>query len=112
MPDAIPREIRHYVAEDKKVPFQRWMDGLKGQEIFRRILKRLDQVEDGNLGDNHHIQEGVWELRIFDRGAHRVYYGEDKEGDTQLVILLMGGRKDTQQSDIAKAVEYWRDYNA
>jgi putative component of toxin-antitoxin plasmid stabilization module len=37
-----------------------------------------------------------------------VYFGEDGA----FVILLTGGHKGSQTSDIAKAKEYWRDYNA
>jgi putative addiction module killer protein len=37
-----------------------------------------------------------------------LYYAWD--GDA-LVLLLYGGNKSTQSSDIAKAREFWRDYH-
>ncbi len=41
--------------------------------------------------------------------GYRVYFS--KEGD-RLVILLGGGTKKRQQSDIRKAQDLWRDYKA
>jgi putative addiction module killer protein len=39
--------------------------------------------------------------------GNRVYFGEDKGA---LVVLLCGGDKSTQEQDIKKAQEYWKDY--
>ncbi len=84
------------------------MDGLRDIRVSGIIWNRLDRVEIGNLGDHGSVGEGVFELR-FDFGpGYRVYYGED--GDT--VVLLLGGKKRSQSQDVAKAKEYWRDYNA
>ncbi len=52
--------------------------------------------------------DGVWELRIDFGPGYRIYYGED--GDT--VLLLAGGTKRSQQTDIVKAKKRWKDYNA
>jgi putative addiction module killer protein len=111
-----PRELRNYVAPNGKEPFTVWMSTVRGQEIYRRVIKRLDRVEDGNLGDFSPVGDGVWELRFFDNSAHRVYYGEDAEirekKTIDLIILLLGGNKATQVADIATAKDYWDDYNA
>lgn len=40
--------------------------------------------------------------------GYRVYFGEDEAS----IILLIGGDKSSQASDIKRAKEYWRDYNA
>jgi putative addiction module killer protein len=50
---------------------------------------------------------GVWELRIDYGPGYRVYYA--MVGQT-CVLLLCGGDKRKQASDIAKAIEYLRDY--
>jgi putative addiction module killer protein len=39
--------------------------------------------------------------------GYRVYFGEEGE---QIVILLSGGTKQRQQSDIRLALERWEDY--
>jgi len=37
----------------------------------------------------------------------RVYFAEDGE---KIILLLLGGDKKSQSSDIQKAKEYWRNY--
>ena len=50
---------------------------------------------------------GVYE-RVIDFGpGYRIYFGKD--GD-KLVILLAGGAKKRQDTDITKAKERWQDY--
>jgi putative addiction module killer protein len=106
--EAKHREIRVYQTEDSQEPFWKWLDRLGDQEAFNRILKRIDRVETGNLGEWDSVGEGVFELVLDFGPGYRVYFGQD--GD--LVVLLLGGIKKTQERDISKAKEYWRDYNA
>ena len=54
----------------------------------------------GNFGDVAPVGEGVSELRIFYGPGYRVYFIQKA---SVLVILLSGGDKSSQQSDIAKA---------
>ncbi len=106
--EARPREIRIYETADGRKPFADWVDRLRGLQIHGKILTRLDRVQKGNFGDCRAVGEGLAELRIDFGPGYRVYFGRD--GDQ--VVLLAGGTKGTQASDIAKAKEYWRDYNA
>ncbi|MFT5225824.1 MAG: putative addiction module killer protein [Gammaproteobacteria bacterium] len=57
------------------------------------------------FGDSAPIGEGVSELRIFYGPGYRVYYVQ--RGNV-VVILLSGGDKSTQQTDIVKAKEIAR----
>ena len=75
----------------------------------QRVRTRLARIRLGNFGDHKAVGEGVSEIRIDYGPAYRVYFGRD--GD-EVVILLVGGDKRTQDSDIAKAKEYWADYKA
>lgn len=63
----------------------------------------------GNFGDCKPIAEGVFELRLNFGSGYRIYYGQ--EGD-QIVLLLCGGNKVSQDRDILKALAYWKDYLA
>jgi putative addiction module killer protein len=54
------------------------------------------------------VGEGVHEFVIDFGPGYRVYFGEDGEK----VVLLGGGDKSTQPSDITKAKRRWSDYNA
>ena len=71
------------------------------------IQRRIDRIVNENFGDHKFCQQGVWELRIDFGPGYRVYYAQ--EGDC-LVILLGGGSKGRQSSDIKKAVNIWLDY--
>lgn len=72
-------------------------------------MVRLDRVEEGNFGDHGPVGEGVSELRFHPGTGHRVYYGQIGR---DIVILLAGGPKSSQESDIKLAKEYWRKCNA
>jgi putative addiction module killer protein len=49
----------------------------------------------------------VWELRIDVGPGYRVYYAI---AGAQVVLLLCGGDKRTQDADIDRACEYWLDW--
>ncbi len=51
--------------------------------------------------------EGISELRIFFRPGYRVYFGEN--GD-DIVILLCGRDKSSQDQNIQLAKAYWQEY--
>jgi putative addiction module killer protein len=107
--EATPRELLLYETEDGRVPFSEWMDSLEGQPIYGTIMARLERVELGNLGDHHSAGGGVSELVIDVGPGYRIYFGQDGKS---LIILLIGGRKGSQRSDIEAAQGYWRNYNA
>jgi putative addiction module killer protein len=71
------------------------------------VLKRLDRVSLGNLGDYRSVGGGVYELRIDYGSGYRVYFGQV---DSVVVLLLCGGDKSTQEQDIVDAKEYWKNY--
>ena len=100
-------EIRHYLTSAGTHPYQRWLDKLKDLRGRVTIQRRIDRIVNGNLGDHRFCRNGVWELRIQFGPGYRVYYG--REGET-VVVLLCGGSKRTQSTDINKAVGYWLDY--
>jgi putative addiction module killer protein len=52
---------------------------------------------------------GVSEYKIDFGPGYRIYFGQD--GST-LVILLNGGTKKTQSTDIEKAKTFWLEYKA
>ena len=70
---------------------------------------RLERIKLGNLGDFRSVGEGVCELRIDYGPGYRIYFGQI---GNIIVIILLGGDKSTQNRDIRKAIEYWRDYRS
>jgi len=74
-----------------------------------KIVKRLERVSDGNLGDSRALGKGVWEFRIDFGPGYRVYFGQI---ETTIVLLLCGPDKSTQEQDISTAKKYWREYRS
>lgn len=62
-------------------------------------------MELGNFGDHKFCRDGVWELRIDVGAGYRIYYGL---AGTKVVLLLCGGDKDSQSSDIENACDSWK----
>jgi putative addiction module killer protein len=103
------REVLIYETAEGKSPFEDWLGGLKDAVGRALVRKRINRVRLGNLGRNRSLGDGVWELKIDFGPGYRVYYGED---GPRIVVLICGGDKGSQDRDIAKAKEYWRDYLA
>jgi len=68
----------------------------------------LSRIESGNLGHSKPVGKGVQEVKISHGPGYRVYFGFD---GPVVVVLLCGGDKSKQRSDIAKAVKYWKDFS-
>ncbi|MBQ2760526.1 MAG: type II toxin-antitoxin system RelE/ParE family toxin [Mailhella sp.] len=86
--------------------FMAWISKLKDVAGKARIAARLKMAVAGNFGDHKSVGQGVMEMRIHTGPGYRVYYAQ--EGDT-VYILLIGGDKSTQDKDIKKAHELWKE---
>jgi putative addiction module killer protein len=107
--EPIARKAKNYRDAAGKSPLREWLVRKLDGRIRGRIITRIRRIEEfGNYGDCEPVGNGVYELR-FDVGpGYRVYFGID--GDE--IILLGGGDKRTQGSDIRKAWKRWEEYNA
>jgi putative addiction module killer protein len=99
-------DIRYYVASDGESPFETWFSGLDAVARAKMTVA-ITRMEQGNLSRVKSVGEGVLEYKIDFGPGYRIYFGRD--GET-LVILLTGGTKRRQQSDINSATRFWRDY--
>jgi putative addiction module killer protein len=100
-------DIREYLTNEGRSPFGVWLGGLRDVRTRARIRIRLDRVRLGNLGDYRSVGNGIYELRLAYGPGYRLYFGI---ADRTTVVLLAGGNKRTQQSDIIRAKHYWTDY--
>jgi len=80
--------------------FKDWFSDLRDQNAKRRIAQRLVRVQSGLFGDVKPIGEGVSELRIDYGPGYRIYFAQR---GAELIILLCGGDKGTQDRDIRTA---------
>lgn len=83
-----------------------WIDGLRDVQGRARILVRIERLAAGNPGDVKPVGEGVSELRIDVGPGYRVYF--TKRGQ-KLVILLAGGDKSSQATDVKTALRLARN---
>lgn len=83
-----------------------WIDGLCDLRGRARILLRIERLAAGNPGDVKPVGEGVSELRIDVGPGYRVYF--TKRG-REIVILLAGGDKSSQTTDIKTALRLARN---
>ena len=82
--------------------FDEWLSNLKDPKVKGRLVARLRKVQLGNLGDVKPVGEGVIEMREHFGPGWRIYYTQRGK---DIIILLGGGQKSTQSTDIAKAIK-------
>ena len=86
--------------------FRKWIKGLRDNRARIRIAMRIERLEQGNLGDHKSLGD-ISELRIDYGPGYRVYFMQDGK---EIIILLVGGEKGSQDKDIVKARELARNY--
>ena len=80
--------------------FRNWINGLRDRAGAARIFVRIDRLRAGNPGDVEPVGENVSELRVDFGPGYRIYY--TARGD-EIIVLLCGGDKSTQEADIIEA---------
>lgn len=81
-------------------------NGLRDTQARSRVLVPIERLAAGNPGDVKPVGEGVSELRIDYGPGYRVYFV--KQGQT-VIVLLAGGDKSTQATDIRTAIRLARN---
>ncbi|MDE3056316.1 MAG: type II toxin-antitoxin system RelE/ParE family toxin [Verrucomicrobiota bacterium] len=101
-------DVEIYETSNGRRPFEEWVEDLREWHTQAKIWTRIDRLKMGNFGDCKTLQDGVCELRIHYGPGIRIYYG--KIG-TKLILLLCGGDKGSQEKNITKAKEYFKDWS-
>ncbi len=86
--------------------YRDWINSLKDQAGRARIQVRVDRLANGNPGQHRKLPNGISELKIDLGPGYRIYY---TERGGELIILLAGGDKSSQQRDIKTAVALARN---
>lgn len=89
--------------------FRDWLAGLRDRRAVMRIRARLDRLACGLEGDAKPVGEGISESRIHHGPGYRLYY---LRHGSELIVMLAGGDKSSQQADIRAAkriAKDWRD---
>ena len=101
--------VRFYRDRHGGVPFEDWLNHMKDPHTRHRINTHIDRIRLGNLGDWKAVGGGVLELRMDFGPGYRLYIGQEGK---EVIVLLIGGDKQSQTKDIRKAQEYWEDYRS
>ena len=99
--------VYYYKTINGDEPCHRWLRSIPDDRLRSIIRKPLRRVELGNIGDSRSISHGVFELRIHEGPGFRIYFGRSSADE---IILLLGGQKKSQRSDILKSQFYWEDH--
>jgi putative addiction module killer protein len=100
------RDVVSYKTASRAFPFREWRDSFNDHVTRAAIDARVARLRGGNFGDSKAVGAGVLESRIDCGPGYRIYYGVD----SSRVVLLCGGDKSTQDSDVLGARRYWNDY--
>jgi putative addiction module killer protein len=86
--------------------FESWFHGLRDRTARVRIQVRIDRLQLGNPGNVKPVGEGVSEMRLDFGPGYRIYY---VQRGSELIVLLAGGDKDTQNRDVKIALQLARN---
>ena len=100
-------EIRNYLSRAGKDIFDDWLTELADARAQAKVASRINRLAAGNFGDCKSLRQGLYELRIDWGPGYRVYYAMIGRA---CVLLLCGGDKRKQSSDIERASQYFKDY--
>ena len=100
-------EVFRYQMANGHEPVTEWLQSLRDKRAQAKVRIRLKRVEAGNFGDCEPVGDGILELREHLGAGYRIYLGRHGQS---IVILLSGGSKKTQATDIKTAKDYWADW--
>jgi putative addiction module killer protein len=100
-------DVHYYVTKAGRNEVDEWIAELANNRTEARILARIERLSKGNFGDHKFLGQGLFELRIDFGPGYRIYYAMIGHA---CVLLLCGGDKRKQSSDIERARKYLRDY--
>jgi putative addiction module killer protein len=86
--------------------YRDWINSLGDRVGRARIQVRVDRLVHGNPGQHRKLTGGVSELKIDFGPGYRVYY---TQRGGELIVLLAGGDKSTQEQDIQAALALARN---
>jgi putative addiction module killer protein len=89
--------------------FRKWERSLRDGRARAAIAARLFRLANGLAGDVSPVGRGVSELRIHFGPGYRIYFCRRGR---EIVVLLCGGDKGSQERDIRQAIQMaaeWKD---
>jgi putative addiction module killer protein len=91
----------------KSQTFDAWLSGLRDRQARAKVQARITRLALGNPGDVKPVGSGLSEMRIDFGPGYRVYY---MQRGPIVIVLLCGGDKRTQATDIKRAQQIAKDW--
>lgn len=85
------------------------LDNLRDIKAKVAVTRQIDRIVIGNFGNHKPLRDGLYELKIDVGQGYRVYYSQYA---SNMLVLLCGGDKQTQEEDIKKAISYRNSFMA
>ena len=103
--------VQRYKTPEGGEPYTEWLKKLrrKDPQGAVKIDTQVARATAGNFGDHKFERGGVWAIRMDVGPGFRIYYSVQ---NGEILLLLIGGTKRTQDADIDKAVSYLSEYKA
>ena len=98
-------KVVEYIKDDESI-FEKWFLSLDSIAAAK-VTTALYRLEQGNFSNVKTVGKGVSEYRIDHGPGYRIYFGRS---GSNLIILIGGGTKKTQNTDIKKAHMLWAEY--
>ena len=93
----------------KTAQYTEWFEALRDRQTKARIEARVFRLSIGNPGQHRVLTGGVSEMKLDFGPGYRVYF---TQGGDELVLLLIGGDKASQQRDIDDALRLAKEWHA
>ena len=99
-------KVKVYKAELGKAPLYQWLDSLDSF-TRNRIERCIVKLKKGYISDWKSLGRGLYEYRLFFGSGYRIYFSREYDEE---ILLLCGGSKFQQRTDITRARMYLEDY--
>lgn len=98
-------KLAELILEDKSSPYADWFVELPVDVAVKATTATL-RMQPGNLLSTEWFG-GISKFKLNVGAGWRIYFAKN---GLEIVILLGGGSKRSQQKDIDRAVSFWNDY--
>ncbi|MGX1185264.1 putative addiction module killer protein [Pseudomonas sp. F-14 TE3623] len=95
----------NYLIQQTKI-FVTWHASIRDLRAKVAIARRIERASAGNLGDIKPVGDGVSEMRMDVGAGYRVYF---TMRNGVVIVLLAGGDKSSQNTDIRRAKKLARE---
>ena len=100
--------VEHYRTATGKIPYLQWLTKLKDRTAKAAVIRRSIRIELGDLGDHKSAQE----RRRPVPGKNAASTANNCGFAPAPTLLLSAGDKGSQSRDIARAKDFWNDYQS